>query len=636
MPFQKFQFRPGINREVTAYSNEGGWYDCDKVRFQKGFPESILGWTKKYNNSLLGSCSRIVAWSSLDSSRLTGFGTHLKLILDSSSGFQDITPIRLTSGAGDVTFIATNGNSSVVVSHAAHGANANDFVTFSGAVSLGGDITADVLNQEYQIQSVIDTNSYVIQARAVSDLLGTAVDGSISVTPVTANASDTGDGGSSVVGTYQIQTGQASANIGLGWGAGGWGQDGWGSASSTGVFSGSLRLWSMDAFGEDLIANPRNGDIYYWDFSVGGRAVSLSDLAGANKVPTIAKQVLVSDRDRHVIAFGCDPEANPGVQDPLIIRFSDQENVTDWESTALNTAGELRLGSGFEIVRAVETRQQILVFTDTTLYAMQYLGPPFTFGVGAVSENITIMSPRSVIASDDFVFWMGKKEFYVYSGTVQRLPCAVRDYVFSDFNENQSEKVFCGSNGRYSEIWWFYPSANSDDIDRYVIYNYLEQTWSIGTMGRTAWLDRGIFDYPLATDLNGYVYEHENGVTDGSTNPSQAIESYIESAPIDIADGEQFMLIRRMIPDLQFDGSTEPEPYADVTLSVRNSQSSPYSKSQTEVFRDPNTAPSDQRTDQLYYRLRGRQMRLRIDSTVRGVSWNLGSPRIDLRPDGRR
>jgi hypothetical protein len=636
MPFQKFQFRAGINREVTDYTNEGGWYDCDKVRFQKGFPESILGWTKKYSNSLLGTCSRITAWSSLDSNRLTAFGTHLKLILEAGSGFQDITPIRLTSGVGDVTFSATDGSSSITVSHSNHGANPNDFVTFSGAVSLGGTITADILNQEYQIASVTDSSTYVITAREVSDLLGTAVDGATNTTPVVASASDTGNGGSSVVAAYQIQTGQDSAITGLGWGAGGWGQDGWGSASSTGILSGSLRLWSMDAFGEDLLANPRNGGIYYWDFSVGGRAVNLSDLPGSNKAPTVAKQILVSDRDRHVIAFGCDPEADPGNQDPLIIRFSNQESLTDWGSTALNTAGELRLGSGFEIVRAVETRQQIMVFTDTTLYAMQYLGPPFTFGVGAVSENITIMSPRSVIASDDFVFWMGKQEFYVYAGTVQRLPCTVRDYIFSDFNENQSEKVFCASNGRYSEIWWFYPSANSNDVDRYVIYNYLEQTWSIGTMSRTAWLDRGIFDYPLATDTNSYVYEHENGITDGSTNPSQPIESYIESSPVDIADGEQFMLIRRMIPDLDFSGSTEPQPSADITLSVRNSYSSLYNKSQTKTYRDPVSAPADQRTDQLFYRLRGRQMKLRIDSSVRNVRWALGSPRIDLRPDGRR
>lgn len=636
MPLSKLQFRPGINREVTDYTNEGGWYDCDKVRFQKGFPEAILGWVKKYPNSLLGSCSNMLAWSSLDSNRLTAFGTNLKLIVDSTGAFSDITPIRTTTSAGDVTFSATDGSAAITVSDTSHGANPNDFVTFSGATSLGGNITADVLNQEYQIESVSDGNTYTIVAREVSDLLGTAVDGSTSTTPVLANASDTGDGGASVVGAYQIATGQTSTITGSGWGAGGWGEDGWGSASSTPAVSGSFRLWSTDAFGEDLLANVRNGGIYYWDKSAGGRAVSLSDLAGANKTPTIAKQILVSDRDRHVIAFGCDPEADPGTQDPLIIRFSDQESLTDWESRATNTAGELRLSSGFEIVRAVETRQQVLVFTDTTLYGMQYLGPPFTFGVGSLSENITIMGPRAVEAVDDQVFWMGLDEFYMYSGTVQRLPCSVREYVFSDFNTGQKDKVFSGINGRNSEVWWFYPSADSEEVDRYVVYNYGENSWYIGTLSRTAWLDRGIFEYPLATDLDSYVYEHENGINDGSTNPSQAIPSYLESAPIDIGDGEQFMLIRRVIPDLRFENSTEPQPTADVTVSVRNFISGVYNKTQTRTFRDPESAPSNQRTDQLFYRLRGRQMRFRIDCNTRNVTWGLGSPRIDIRPDGKR
>jgi hypothetical protein len=636
MPLSKLQFRPGINREVTDYTNEGGWYDCDKVRFQKGFPESILGWVKKYPTSLLGSCSTMVAWSDLSSNALTAFGTHFKLIVDDATSLVDITPIRATSAAGDVTFSATDGSSTITVTHASHGASEENFVTFSGATSLGGNITADVLNQEYQIQSIVDADTYTITAREVADLLATAVDGEISVTPVTANSSDSGNGGASVVGAYQLVTGQKSTIFGAGWGAGGWGDDGWGEASSEAVLSGTFRMWSMDPYGEDLIANPRNGGIFYWDRSAGGRAVNLSDLAGANKTPTVAKQVLVSDRDRHIIAFGCDPEAEPGVQDPLIIRFSDQESLTDWESRATNTAGELRLGTGYEIVRAVETRQQILVFTDTTLYGMQYLGPPFTFGVGSLSENITITSPRSVQAVDDRVFWMGRQEFYVYAGTVQRLPCSVRDYIFSNFNYDQKDKVFSGLNGCHSEVWWFYPSADSEDVNRYVIYNYSEQTWSIGSLGRTAWLDRGIFDYPLATDLNSYVYEHENGLNDGSTNPSQAIASYIESAPIDIADGEQFALIRRAIPDIRFKESTEPQPTADVTLSVRNFISGEYTKSQTRTFRDPESAPTGQRTDQLFYRLRGRQMRLRIDANTRNVTWGLGSPRIDLRPDGRR
>lgn len=636
MALSKLQFRPGINREITEYTNEGGWYDCDKVRFQKGFPEKILGWVKKYDTSLLGQCSEMLSWSNIEGTRLTAFGTHLKLIADSTGVFTDITPLRSTTSAGAITFSATSGSSTVTVNHASHGANINDFVTFSGSDSLGGNITADVLNQEYQIQSVVDADTYTIRARTVGEILDITVDGLVSDTPVVASASDTGNGGAAVIGAYQIPTGQTSTISGLGWGAGGWSEDGWGSASSTPILVGGLRLWSMDPFGENMVANPRNGGIYYWDSSTPDRAVNIADLPGANAVPTIAKQILVSDRDRHVIAFGCDTEANPGVQDPLAIRFSDQENLATWNSTATNTAGELRISSGSEIVRAIETRQQILVFTDTSLYGMQYLGPPFTFGVGVLSENVTIKSPRAVETADDIVYWMGQQEFYYYSGTVQRLPCSVRDYVFSDFNNQQADKVFSGLNACHSEVWWFYPSASSTDVDRYVIFNYSEQTWSIGTLDRTSWLDRGLFDYPLATDTNSYVYEHENGLNDGSTNPSQPIASFIESAPIDIGDGENFMLIRRAIPDIQFTNSTEPLPSADVSLSVRNFISGPYSKTQTRTFNDPAAAPSDQRTDQLFYRLRGRQMRMRIDESSRNVTWRLGSPRVDLRPDGRR
>jgi len=639
MPLSKLQFKPGVNREVTAYTNEGGWFDIDYVRFQKGFPEKIGGWQKRSANSFLGTCRALHPWVSLNLDQYLGVGTHLKYYIDEGGFYNDVTPIRATTAAGDVTFTATNGSSEITVDDTAHGAVVNDFVTFSGAVSLGGNITADVLNQEYYVTEVIDADSYKIVARtagtSISDI---TVNGQLSPTTVSASASDTGSGGSSTVGAYQINTGLDVGISGAGWGAGTWSRGSWSSASSDAIVTNTLRLWSHDNFGEDLLMNVRDGGIYYWDQTNGlsTRAVDITTLSGGLAVPTVAKQILVSDRDRHVIAFGCDTEANPGVQDPLAIRFSDQESLTDWQTTATNTAGELRLGSGSEIVTAVETRQQILVFTDTTLYSMQFLGPPFTFGVNSLSENITIAGPNAAIAVDDNVFWMGRTEFYIYSGSVQRLPCMVRDYVFSDLNDAQIEKVNAAINTQHSEIWWFYPSANSEEVDKYVVYNYQEQVWYYGTFGRTAWIDRGIFDFPFAANSDGFVYEHEIGFDDGTTDPVSAIPAYIQSSPIDIGDGEQFMLLRRMIPDVDFKSSTALLPDVAITLDVKNAPDGTYVSSQTDPFVKTQAASVDARTEQLYFRLRGRQMRFKISSDELGVDWRLGSPRLDIRPDGRR
>ena len=639
MPLSKLQFKPGVNREVTAYTNEGGWFDIDYVRFQKGFPEKIGGWQKRSANSFLGTCRALHPWVSLNLDQYLGVGTHLKYYIDEGGYYNDVTPIRATTAAGDVTFAATNGSSTITVSDTAHGAVVNDFVTFSGAVSLGGNITADVLNQEYYVTEVIDDDSYTIVARtAGTSIADITVDGQLSPTTVSASASDTGNGGSSVVGAYQINTGLNVGISGAGWGAGTWSRGTWSSASSDAIVTNTLRLWSHDNFGEDLLMNVRDGGIYYWDNTNGlsTRAVNITSLSGGLSVPTVAKQILVSDRDRHVIAFGCDTEANPGTQDPLAIRFSDQESLTDWQSTATNSAGELRLGSGSEIVTALETRQQILVFTDTTLYSMQFLGPPFTFGVNSLSENITIAGPNAAIAVDDNVFWMGRTEFYVYSGSVQRLPCMVRDYVFSDLNDAQIDKVNAAINTQHSEIWWFYPSANSEEVDKYVVYNYQEQVWYYGTFGRTAWIDRGIFDFPFAANSDGFVYEHEIGFDDGTTDPVSAINAYIQSSPIDIGDGQQFMFLTPMIPDVDFKDSTALLPDVDITLDVKNAPDGTYVSSQTDAFVKTQAASVDARTEQLYFRLRGRQMRFKISSNELGVDWRLGSPRLDIRPDGRR
>ena len=640
MPLTKLQFRPGVNRETTSYTNEGGWFDVDKVRFRFGMPEKIGGWEKFSGFSYLGTARAMHPWVALDNGRFIGIGTSLKYYLNQDGGsFSDITPIRSTTSAGDVTFAASNGSSTITVTDTAHGAVSGDFVTFSGAASLGGNITAGVLNQEYNITEILTDNTYTISARAAgTSIQDITVNGALSPSLVNASGSDSGNGGSSTVGAYQISIGLDTSTFGAGWGIGFWGRGTWNSAATTPLVTSTLRVWSHDNFGEDLLINVRNGGIYYWDKTTGSaaRAVSLDSLAGATSTPTIAKQVMVSDRDRHIIAFGCDTEANPGVQDPLAIRFSSQESLTDWASTATNTAGELRLGSGSEIVTALETRQQILVFTDTTLYSMQFLGPPFTFGVTSLSENITIASPNAAIAVDDNVYWMGRAEFYVYSGAVQRLPCMVRDFVFSDINEEQLDKINAALNTEHSEIWWYYPSANSSEVNRYVVYNYLEQVWYYGSFGRTAWIDRGIFDFPFAANADGYIYEHEIGFDDGTTNPTTPINAFIQSSPIDIGDGEQFMLLRKMIPDVDFRDSTALLPDVDITLDVKNVPDGTYSKTETDTFVKTQAASVSARTEQLYFRLRGRQMRFKIASDDLGVTWRLGSPRLDIRTDGRR
>jgi len=640
MPLQKLQFQPGINKETTSYSNEGGWFDCDKVRFRQGFPEKIGGWGKIGVKSFLGSCRALWPWRTLNLDDFLGVGTHLKYYIESGEGYYDVTPIRLTTAAGDVTFAATNGSSTLTVSDPSHGAVVNDFVTFSGAVSLGGNITAAVLNQEYQIFEIVDSSTYKIVARSVSSLDNITDDGQYSPTPVVANASDTGNGGSSIVGTYQINVGLDTSVTGNGWGAGAWARGSWGSAATVDLITDTLRIWTHDNFGEDLLINDMNGGIYYWDASavnsLTNPAVAISDLAGADLAPTIAKKVIVSDVDRHVIAFGCDPLNNIGVQDPLLIRFSDQESVVDWRPSTTNTAGDLRLGSGSKIVTAVETRQQILVFTDVSLHALQYIGPPFTFGINMISENITIRSPISVVAVDDTVYWMGKNEFYVYNGGVQTLPCAVKDYVFSDFNSTQAEKCFGAVNSAFSEVWWYYPSANSDNNDRYVVYNYLQDIWYYGNLTRTAWVDRGVNETPIAAGRDGYLYNHEVGFDDGSTNPASPIVAYIESSQFDIGDGDQFSFVRRLIPDLTFRNSTAQTPIANFTVKARNFPGGAYLQDNSKAVEKTASVPVEQFTQDAHIRLRGRSIAIKVDSDSTGTGWRLGSPRIDVRSDGRR
>jgi hypothetical protein len=704
MPLTKLQFRPGINRETTSYTNEGGWFDMDKVRFRFGFPEKIGGWEKTSATYFLSTCRALHPWVALQGERYLGVGTHWKYYINEGGGYNDITPLRATTSAGDVTFAAaanslaaacnigdttvqltsstgfpqtgvikigteiiryanvsgnnldgltrgyngtTEANHSIaaavtcatlIVSDTDHGCEDNDFVTFSGAVTLGDQITADILNQEYQISHIQDVNTYYIEAREVASMNAITTADGYAPTYVFATTSDSGSGGASIVGAYQINTGLDTTVVGTGWGAGTWSRGAWGSAASLAASGQTLRIWSHDNFGEDLLLNVRDEGIYYWDKTSGtsSRAVELSSLAGATATPTTAKQVLVSDRDRHVIAFGCDSELDPGVQDPLLIRFSDQESLTEWNATPDNTAGDLRLGSGSQIVTAVETRQQVLVFTDVSLHAMQYLGPPFTFGINTVSENITIAGPLAAIAVEDNVFWMGAEEFYAYGGAVQRIPCTVRDYVFTDINTDQLEKVTASTNTAFSEVWWFYPSASSQENDRYVVYNYQQQIWYYGTMSRTCWLDRGVDQYPVAASTDHALYYQEIGLDDGSTNPATAINAYIESSQMDLGEGDYFTFLRRIIPDMTFRDSTNGTPTATMTLKVRNFPGAAYSNSNAAVVEKTASIPVEQFTDQVHVRLRGRSFAFRIDSTDTGVAWRLGSPRVEVQPDGMR
>ena len=640
MPLTKLQFRPGVNRESTSYTNEGGWFDGDKIRFRFGLPEKIGGWAKLTTNAFLGSCRALHSWVALDGTQYLGVGTNLKYYINQGGGFNDITPVRATTTNG-ITFAATNGSSTITATDSSHGASEGDFVTFAQAVSLGGNITADVLNQEYQIDTVPSANTYTFTARTVSTIASITTTSGLDPTAVTANASDSGNGGSGVDGVYQQTVGLDTSVTGSGWNAGTWGRGTWNSNANLSVAGTTLRIWSHDNFGEDLIINARDSGIFYWDKTndVTTRAVVLSSLSGSNLAPTIAKKVLVSDRDRHIIAFGCDPETAIGTQDPLVIRFSSQESPTEWQSLATNTAGELRLGSGSEIVTATETRQQILVFTDSSIHSMQFLGPPFTFGINALSENITIAGPLATIAVEDMVFWMGQNEFYAYTGSVQRLQCSVRDYVFNDLNIDQIEKVTASTNSAFSEVWWFYPSADSDECDKYVVYNYQQKIWYYGNLNRTVWLDRGIETLPIAAGTDKYLYFHETGFDDGSTTPVSGIAAHIESSQIDMGDGDQFSFINKIIPDLTFRESTADSPKATFTLKTRNFPGGAYLQSNAKDVTRSTAATSsvvEQFTDQVNVRVRGRSFALRVDSSDTGVAWRLGSPRVQVRSDGRR
>jgi hypothetical protein len=556
-------------------------------------------------------------WIALNGANYLGVGTNLKFYIEEGGQFFDITPLRSTVTLTN-PFTATNGSAVITVTDVAHGCDDGDFVTFSGATGLGGNITASVLNREFEI-TFVTVDSYTITVSA------------------TANATDASGspGGGTVTTAYQINTGLDTQVGGTGWGAGTWSRGTWGSAASVSTGN-SLRLWSQDNYGEDLLMCIRNGGIYYWDATsgTGVRAVTLASLSSDTTTPTLGAQIMLSDRDRHVIVFGANNGAST-VQDPLLIRFSSQEDPYTWEPTATNTAGDLRLGTGSLIVKAIETKREILVFTDLALYSMQYLGPPYTFGIQQLAANITLNGYNSIAAVDDTVFWMGKDGFYVYAGQTKALQCPILNYVFNDYNAVQSDKVYAAVNSEFNEVTWFYPSAASEENNRYVTYNYVDGAWTYGDLARTAWIDRGVRQYPLATSLDSYLYNHEFGTDDGSTTPSTGLNAYIESAPIDIGQGDKFSFVRRIIPDVNFFNATN-SPTLDMVIKTQNYPGSNYVAGSDSAVVRTATLPIDQYTQVKDIRLRGRSVILRVESDRVGTRWSLGSPRIEIRTDGGR
>ena len=629
MPLQKFIFRPGIDREGTDYSNEGGWFDANLVRFRKNLPEKIGGWAKNTANTFLSTGRALHAWVDLSLTKFLGLGTTWKYYIQQGDVFNDITPVRTTT-TGSATFTYTSGSSTVSVTDSSNGAVENDFVTFDNTATLGSsNITDSVLDQEYQIATITSANVYTIVAKDT--------DGD----EVTADASVSGGGGGSTTAEYQINVGLDVFVESTGWGAGLWDAGTFGSVSALSDTN-NLRLWSHDNFGEDLIMNVRAGGIYYWDTSAKtlgtDRAVALSALSGANLAPTKALVTLVSDIDRHVVCFGADPisgSSRTGSVDPMFIAWSDQENATEWEPKSTNTAGSFRLSAGSSIIGAIRARQETLVWTDTSMYSMTFVGQPFTFATNLVNEGVGLIGPNAVINTPKGVFWMDQKGFYNYTGQINDVPCSVQNYIFSDLAEGQSFQIFGFLNKEFDEVGWFYCSEGETVIDRYAVFNYDEQVWSIGQLTRTAWVDEGIFNNPMATYSTadvGYLYNHETG-NDADGSPMDNV--YIESSDFDLGDGTLFQQIRRIIPDVKFTGNGGSDQTINFVIKTRNFPADSLTTVAT------NTCTTS--TTKIDIRARARQAALRVESDddgssgVRlGVGFRIGATRMDLQPSGKR
>ena len=619
MPLSKILFKPGINREGTEYDNTGGWFDVNLVRFRKGRPEKFGGWTKDSQNTYLGIARALHSWTSLGGTKYLGLGTTWKYYIKEGDSYADVTPIRATTTNG-IVFSATNGSSVITATDDDHGAVVNDFVTISGSASLGGLITAAVLNQEYQISSVT-TDTYTFTAKDTSG------------TTVVANSSDSGNGGSGVDGAYQVNVGLDSYVTGTGWSSGTWGEGTFGSTTSLSNTN-QLRLWTHDHFGENIIINQRAGGIFRWVENNGTttRALNLSTISGANLVPTVGLQVITSEKDRHLIILGADPVssgARTGVIDPMLITFSDQENELEFQPLITNTAGDLRLSSGSSIIGSTKSRQEILIWTDTALYSMQFVGPPFTFAVNLINEGTGLIGPKAAVTSASAIYWMSSTNFYAYTGSVQKIPCNVHSYVYGDINFGQSFKTHAFTITEKSEVGWFYCSSSSTEIDRYVIYNYEDQIWYYGELIRYAWLDSGIEDYPRAT-YDGYLYEQETGFNDDG---SPMTNVFIESSDFEVGEGEQFAYIQRMFPDFKF-LSNSSEGKVNLVLKTRDNSG--------ETLSTNSTSSVGSTTGQINLRSRSRQAVLRVESDDDdttgndNVGWRLGATRLDIKSDGRR
>ncbi len=625
MPLSKIEFKAGINKEETDYANEGGWVDGNFVRFRKNRVEKIGGWVKSTSNTITGLPRALHAWITLAGTRLLGVGSTVKYYIETGGSFNDVTPVRATTTNG-ITFAATNGSSTITATDSSHGAIKGDYVTLSGAATLGGNITADVLNQEYKIDTVPSTNTYTFTATA------------------TANASDSGNGGAGVDGSYQINVGSDFYVQGTGWGINAWGFFTFGSVSAL-SFTNQLRLWTHDNFGEDLVINPRGGGIFYWeeDNGLSTRAVNITSLSGANKAPTAGLQTLISETDRHVIVLGADPlsgGSRTGAIDPMLIAFSDQESATEWEALSTNTAGSLRLSSGSAIIGGLKARQEILIWTDLSIYSMQFIGPPLTFAVNLINEGAGLIGPKAAVNTPNGVYFMSKNGFYYYNGAVKKLASSVQDYVFSDIDLEQSFKCHVGHNAKFAEIWFFYPSIIDDtrEISRYAIYNYEEGLWSIGSIIRYAWIDSGVRNFPQAVGINSsssyLLYNHENGFND---DDSPMDNVFVESGDFDISDGDRLAFIKRILPDVKFinDTGSSPDGAVNIVLKKRDTNGNTLSIDSTSQVKST--------TEQSFVRARGRQFAFRVESDDdnnlsdrKDFKWRLGSTRFDIQPSGRR
>tara|TARA_R110002051_G_scaffold1251_2_gene6951 strand:+ start:1650 stop:3761 length:2112 start_codon:yes stop_codon:yes gene_type:complete len=703
MPLSKLDFKAGVDKERPSYASEGGWYETDKVRFRKGLPEKIGGWERISANTFLGVCRSLHTFADLNGVKHTGVGTHLKFYVEKGGIYYDVTPLRkATANLISNPFITDNTSASthfiVRVMDTAGGYTDGDFVTIAAAGATNG-IAAAVLNKEYQIShdtsvqatadvhgttsssNEIDINGQVGTIAIGMTVTGNNVGSGVFVTAVSggsfsqdkiqisatksltnddkltftfedsytidttadndpATSSGFGGGTTPPTATYQINTGVSIPTAFSGWGAGFWGESTWGVG---GTSTRKLRLWSQGNFGEDLVFGPRGGELFFWDSSAatGTRGVKVTSLGGASQVPTQQNLILVSDISRFVICFGTNDVYTTTV-DPMLVRWSDQESVVEWAPSAVNQAGSLRLSRGSEIIAAVQSRQEVLVWTDAALYNMQYVGAPDVWTAQLVGENISIASQNAVSYANGMAFWMGKDKFYVYDGNTKPLPCSLHRFVFGNFSTDQYRQVLSGSNEEFHEIWWFYCSAGSSTNDTYVIYNYLENIWYHGTMARTAWVDSGIQEVPVAATYTNNLVRHETGVNDNETGTVVAITATITSAQFDLDDGHQFSFVWRVLPDLTFEGSVSSTPSVTMSLfPLKNSGSdynSPLSEGGTNIgtVTRASTFTVEAFTQQINTRVRGRQMAFKVESTDLDVQWQLGYPRIDMRPDGRR